>query len=167
MYRPQLCPQTFSFRGTRHRKMTHGIRWSNRRNCRLLYEFEAATVLLKADGAAFSLTSLNTLTTAFVTDACCMPRDLRFPGRDCLNVLVQVSPHEKSIGVGSGDRDHVIGPPREIRLPGYVAFNHCRTSRTVPDSSCWNDSLCLTAGGKSSGSPSKTQKVNAGLSGSR
>jgi hypothetical protein len=41
--------------------------------------------------------------------------------RECVNMILQVSPHEKSIRVTTGDRqDNAISPPCPLHLPGYA-----------------------------------------------
>jgi hypothetical protein len=79
------------------------------------------------------------------------------PGKDCIHMLLQVSPQERKFIAGrSGDRgDRAISHRRRIHLPEYIPFNHCPMSSVLlaGAASCWNHNPCLTLRDTSSSIP--------------
>lgn len=114
-----------------------------------------ASIDFKADGSAQHGVPLN-MSSHIDIDLChtCLKYCHKIsvsPGAECINVPLQVSPQEKSIGIRSSEGGHVTGPRRPINLHGHFAFNHCRMSSTqyVGAASCRNQILCLTTVGTS------------------
>jgi hypothetical protein len=111
---------TFNFRDTRCCQISYAITWRNH---------EANSTHFTTDNSA-SRGILSNSPRHVGIELChrCLKschEMFDIPFRDCINILLQVSPQEeKSIGVRSGYRGGpVIGPRLQIHLPECVAFS--------------------------------------------
>lgn len=76
------------------------------------------------------------------------------PGRDCINILLQVSALKKIRVTPNEQGAHATTLPCQIHLPGcHVQTLQTSSPQRAGAPSCWNHNLCLRAPGTSASSP--------------
>jgi hypothetical protein len=123
-----IYPVLFSI--TSYRQMAQTIRWFNRGRLIVAKRHPPISRQRAVHRTSFSRKHFNMLLLTFVKS--CLKscyEILNSLGRDCIIMLLQMSPHEQSIAFRSGYQWwHAIGLRCLAYLPGYVAFNNYRTS---------------------------------------